>query len=127
VDSRILYFGVVSKEEKCDALEACDLLCLPSLSEILPTVYLEAWSCKKPVIAGQAPGLRELVEGNDGGVCVPQEEGEIASAVVRLLRDPELRARMGRNGAALVQRSFSVEQIAIQHEQLYAAVRRLKE
>src|SRR5262249_18733850 len=49
-DPRILVLGKVSLQEKADALAACDLFCMPSLSEILPTVYLEAWSYGKPVV-----------------------------------------------------------------------------
>ncbi|NJL41029.1 MAG: glycosyltransferase family 4 protein [Leptolyngbyaceae cyanobacterium SM1_4_3] len=53
-DVRILYLGKVSNQEKANALAACDVFCMPSTSEILPTVYLEAWSYKKPVIGGKA-------------------------------------------------------------------------
>ena len=49
-DSRILYLGRVDPQEKADALAACDIFCMPSMSEILPTVYLEAWSLGRPGI-----------------------------------------------------------------------------
>jgi phosphatidylinositol alpha-1,6-mannosyltransferase len=55
-DPRIHYLGKVSDQEKADAIAACDIFCMPSLFEILPTVYLEAWSYSKPVIGGKAQG-----------------------------------------------------------------------
>ncbi|HZO87539.1 MAG TPA: glycosyltransferase family 4 protein [Chthonomonadaceae bacterium] len=107
-DPRVLSLGRVSLQEKADALAACDVFCMPSLSEILPTVYLEAWSLGKPVVGGRAEGLPELVEGNGAGLAVGQQPEEIAAALLRLLRDSELRRCLGERGKALVARSYSV-------------------
>jgi phosphatidylinositol alpha-1,6-mannosyltransferase len=119
-DSRALVLGKVSGQEKADALAACDVFCMPSMSEILPTVYLEAWSCGKPVVGGRAPGLPELVEGSGAGIAVTQDPHEISMALLKLLQQPALRARMGERGRELVSRRYSVEAVVGALESLYA-------
>lgn len=121
-DPRILPLGKVSLQEKADALAACDLFCMPSLSEILPTVYLEAWSYGKPVVGGMAHGLPELVEGNGAGLAVSQNAEEIGRALISLLEDEEKRECMGRRGRDLVQRRYSVEAVTEALEDLYRSL-----
>lgn len=118
-DHRVLYLGRISQQEKANAIAACDIFCMPSLSEILPTVYVEAWNYAKPVIAGLAEGLSELVTGNHAGINVSQAAEEIAAAVNQLLLDPKLRERYGQNGKALVEEHYTVQKIAQKHIQLY--------
>lgn len=118
-DPRILSLGKVSAQEKCDALAACDLFCMPSTSEILPTVYLEAWFYGKPVVGGKADGLPELVEGNSAGVTVTQSPAEVAAALTTLLLDPEKREIMGRNGKSLVQRCYTEDAVVGTLEAIY--------
>jgi len=119
VDPRILYLGKVSHQEKADALAACDIFCMPSLSEILPTVYLEAWSYGKPVIGGQAEGLPALVEGNQAGISVSQNSIEVSQAIVTLLNDPELRQHYGQVGQKLVNQQYTVAAVVGKLEALY--------
>jgi len=118
-DSRITYLGKVSAQEKADALAACDVFCMPSMSEILPTVYLEAWSYGKPVVGGRAHGLPELVEGNGAGIAVAQTGGDVAAALIRLLADPALRTVLGNAGRQLVEREYSVTAVTEKLLKLY--------
>ena len=114
-DRRVQYLGRVSDQEKGDALAACDLFCMPSLYEILPAVYLEAWSFGKAVIGGTAHGLRELIEGNGAGIVVDQDPREIANRIVDVLKDQPRLNLMGERGRSLVQERFSASAL----EQLY--------
>ena len=121
-DRRILHLGPVSLQEKADALAACDLFCMPSTSEILPTVYLEAWSYGKPVIGGTADGLAELVEGNGAGIAITQRPQAISQAIVMLLDDSDERAQMGQRGKALVERCYSLRAVVDAHRSLYGSL-----
>jgi len=123
LDDRVRYLGFVSKQEKADALAACDLFCMPSRHEILPAVYLEAWSYAKPVIGGPAHGLKSLIEGNDAGVVVPQEPQAIATEIATLLGDPARRKELGRNGRQLVRERYSTEALVNVLETVYSSVR----
>jgi glycosyltransferase involved in cell wall biosynthesis len=92
---------------------------LPSTSEILPTAYLEAWSLGKPVIAGLAHGVPEFVEGNQAGLCVSHQPGEVAEAIVKLLSAPEIGQQYAAAGKKLVESQYSREAITGALEQLY--------
>ena len=121
--SNVHYLGKVSAQEKADALAACHVFCMPSMSEILPTVYLEAWSLGKPVVGGRAHGLPELIEGNDAGVAAEQNGSAVADAIIRVLKNGDIAARYGANGAALVAAKYSVRAVKTQLLQLYETVR----
>jgi glycosyltransferase involved in cell wall biosynthesis len=59
-------------------------------------VVLEAMAAGKPVIASRFPGLAELIVEGETGVLVPAEDQPmLARATHQLLRDPDLRTRMG--------------------------------
>lgn len=122
VDPRIRYLGRVSEQEKADALAACDVFSMPSNFEILPAVYLEAWSYAKPVIGGKAHGLTELIEGNQAGVTVEQNALAIAAHIRAFLGDPERRKTMGERGKALVQDRYSTEALVRIFESVYEDV-----
>jgi phosphatidylinositol alpha-1,6-mannosyltransferase len=113
-DPRIRYLGRVDAQEKGDALDACTIFCMPSESEILPNVYLEAWSRKKPVVGGTAPGLEQIVEGNGGGTCVAQNPQKIADILIHLLADKNLQRIQGEAGYKTVEQKYSVSSIAEQ-------------
>jgi len=120
--ANVHYLGKVSAQEKADAVAACDVFCMPSMSEILPTVYLEAWSLKKPVVGGRAHGLPELIEGNDAGIAAEQNGDVVADAIIRILNNPTLAAHYGANGAALVSSKYSVDAVTAQLLHLYETV-----
>lgn len=122
IDPRARYLGKVSFQEKGDAIDACTVFCMPSMSEILPTVYLESWSLGKPVVGGRAHGLPELIEGNGAGRAVSQEPGEIADVLVGLLQDPDARARYAETGRELVRTRYSVDAVTGQLLSLYDRV-----
>ncbi len=119
VDARIHYLGRVDEQEKADAYAACDVFCMPSRHEILPAVYLEAWSYGKPVVGGPAPGLKELIEGNGAGIVVSQAPEAIAEGVLRLLEAPEWACELGQNGRRLVQQRYTRKALVDTLERIY--------
>lgn len=119
-DPRITYLGVITEEQKADAIAACDVLCMPSDHEILPAVYLEAWSYGKPVIGGSAYGLKELIEDNGAGFISSHDPAALAEILKRLLVDDELRRRMGEAGHRFVTNEFGTDVIARRMTSAYA-------
>ncbi|MFM7321555.1 MAG: glycosyltransferase family 4 protein [Armatimonadota bacterium] len=122
LDPRARYLGKVSAQEKGDALAACTVFCMPSMSEILPTVYLEAWSLGKPVVGGLAHGLPELIEGNGAGLAVEASGAAVASALSRLLLEPKTAKDFGVGGKALVETHYSVQAVTEQLLRCYESV-----
>ncbi|HUR63212.1 MAG TPA: glycosyltransferase family 4 protein [Candidatus Thermoplasmatota archaeon] len=81
---------------KGDFYAAADALVLPSRSETFPMVILEAGAAGLPVVASDLPPLRAMVQDGANGLLVPPEDSAaLAAALLRLLRDPRLRARLG--------------------------------
>jgi len=73
---------------------------------------MEAMACGKPVVATKVGGVPELVRHNIEGLLVdPCDVKGLARAIVRLLKDPELRVRLGTSGTQRVQ-SFSWDRTA---------------
>ena len=78
-------------------------LALPSRSEGLPRVVLEAMGRGRPVVASAVGGLPEVVDEGTTGHLVPAGRPEpLAQAIVTLLHDPERAAKMGAEGRARV-------------------------
>jgi glycosyltransferase involved in cell wall biosynthesis len=118
-DKRIIEMGKVDLEKKTSAIDACDILCMPSMHEALGGVFLEAWALGKPVIAGDTPPVRELLGGGEGGFLVDLNPDEIAEKIVLLLRDMGLRRKMGTWGQKKVAARYSWEFIAERVEDIY--------
>jgi glycosyltransferase involved in cell wall biosynthesis len=94
-------------------LAGCDLLVLPSRREGLGRVVLEAAAMEKPVVASATGGLNEIIRDGDNGFLVaPGDIKGLAGAMVRLLTDKDLAARMGQSGRNLVTSAYSNEEVA---------------
>ncbi len=110
-EGALLDLGQATDEEKEDALAACDVFCLPSVGESFGIVYVEAWRYGKPVIAGSAPALSELIQDDVNGYCVPQDPGRIAQVASHLLLNASLRERLGQAGRRLQQERYTWEKV----------------
>jgi glycosyltransferase involved in cell wall biosynthesis len=89
-----------------------DVVVLPSKTEGWGLSLMEAMACRKPVVASRAGGIPELVrDGVDGILVRPGDVRGLGDAILRLLRDPKLRGRMGRAGRIRV-KQFSWDRTA---------------
>jgi glycosyltransferase involved in cell wall biosynthesis len=101
-------------------LATMDLLALPSCWEGMPNVILEAMACGKPAVATNVGGCAELiVEGETGFLAPPGDEAALAERILRLLRDPALRRRLGAAARERVKREFSLSAMVRGNESLY--------
>jgi glycosyltransferase involved in cell wall biosynthesis len=92
--------------------KAFDLFVMSSVTEGLGTSLLDAMACGTPIVATTAGGMPEVVADGRTGLLVPVRDHEaMAGAIVRLLRDEALRARMGAAGEARVRERFSAERM----------------
>lgn len=93
---------------------------MPSLEEGFPIAALDAMAAGLPVVATPVGGVPELIEDGKTGWLVPPRNAEALAARLRsLLRDKELRLRMGAAGYACVRDHFRTEQMTANFAQLY--------
>jgi glycosyltransferase involved in cell wall biosynthesis len=111
----VLDLGIVSEEEKADALAACDIFCLPSAHESFGIVYLEAWSYAKPVICGTAPACRELILDHEDGLWSSQKVEELSASITSLLSNPARAVEMGQKGLQKQRSHFTWETVGLAH------------
>jgi glycosyltransferase involved in cell wall biosynthesis len=92
--------------------KAFDLFVMSSVTEGLGTSLLDAMACAKPVVATTAGGIPEVVVDGETGLLVPpRDHHALADAIVRLLNDAGLRARLGEAGLARVRERFTAERM----------------
>ncbi|NCP17457.1 glycosyltransferase family 4 protein [Candidatus Kuenenbacteria bacterium] len=114
----------ISDEEKWAWLEQCAaFIMVPRAdgddTEGFGIVYLEANSFGKPVIAANVGGVPDAVEDGVSGLLVnPENEDEIAGAIIKLFCDDNLREKLGRQGKARAEEKFNWPKIAEDFKEL---------
>jgi glycosyltransferase involved in cell wall biosynthesis len=128
LQDRVELCGALSQEEVFSKLQSCDIFALASVvdaagaSDVFPTVIMEAMACARPVVSTQLAGIPESVENGVTGLLVPTGDWEeFARALDRLVRDSELRKRLGEAGRERMQNEFSVAKTVEPLHQLFAA------
>ena len=108
------------RQDIMEIFKAMDLLVLPSLTEGLPNVVLEAFAAKKPVVATSVGGVPELVENGVNGLLVPPKRPDLlARAIEKCLSSPESLRIMGEAGYEKVKSQFAFESQARELEKIY--------
>jgi glycosyltransferase involved in cell wall biosynthesis len=106
-----------------ELLPALDVLALPSFTEGLPNVVLEAFAARVPVVATAVGGTPEVVEDGASGYLVPPgDPNALARRLLDLLADDGLRRAMGQRGRERVQAEFTFEAQARQYQQLFEEI-----
>jgi glycosyltransferase involved in cell wall biosynthesis len=115
---RVVFAGAVPDAAR--VLPLVDLYVTASRREGLPLAVLEAMACGLPVLATEAPGHVDAVEPEVTGRLVPLDDAPaLAAAAALLLRDPALRARMGRAGRERVEQRFPRARMLAEIADLY--------
>jgi len=121
VRDRVAFAG--RRDDAAELLGQLDVVALPSSTEGLPVVLLEAMARRRAVVATPVGGTPELVADGETGLLVPPRDPRaLAEAIRRLLADPELRGRMGEAGHRRVAERFSAEEMCRRVLELYDEV-----
>jgi glycosyltransferase involved in cell wall biosynthesis len=104
-------------------IKGLDLFAMSSVTEGLGTSLLDAMACSRAIVATRAGGIPEIVDDGRTGVLVPvRDHVAMAREIVRLLRDDDLRRRMGEAGLARVSERFTVERMVAETAAVYERV-----
>jgi glycosyltransferase involved in cell wall biosynthesis len=97
-----------------------DILVHPALSEPFGRSIIEAMASGIPAVATRIGGMQESIEHEKTGLSVgPDDPAAVAQAVLRVMRDDELRERLVRNGKQAVTGKFDWDVIALGTRECY--------
>jgi glycosyltransferase involved in cell wall biosynthesis len=120
---RVHFLGY--RDDAAALLRAFDVLALPSTTEGLPLVLLEAMDAGIPVVATPVGGVPELVTNGETGLLVPPEDPDaLAAALGRLLAEPDTARRLAAAAKARVDADFSEHAMCDRVLALYEDLRR---
>lgn len=105
-----------------DAYRTADVFVFPTRKEHMGMVTTEACAAGLPLVATDVGGVREAVHNGENGLLVPFRAGagEWAAALLRLIGDPALRARMGAESRRLAESRFGFEALRRNVESAFA-------
>jgi glycosyltransferase involved in cell wall biosynthesis len=111
-------------ETKADQFESTlsslDIFCAPSLQEGLGLSILEAMQRGMPIVASNVGGIPELIKHEETGLLVsPGSALDLANALDRLVSNPELRYRLGKQAKRYVEKSFPLKRMIDETRMVY--------
>jgi glycogen synthase len=123
IADRVHFRDMQSHSKAREEIGQSSLVLIPSrMLEGLPLVALEAAHAGIPCVATNRGGLPEAVEHGVTGLLVPPDDaGALASAVMQLLGDIDLRRKLGQNARRSAQKKFNLEACADRYTRLYRA------
>lgn len=127
LENRVEELGLTShfkflgfRKDVHELLNSIDVFVLPSISEGLPNVILEAMASEKPVVASAVGGIPEAVIDGETGYLVPEKNTvALQEAITKLLEDKVSLTEMGKNARRRVEEEFSLQKEISEFEKLY--------
>ncbi len=109
----VSYVGMVQGATKAALLQRCELLVSPSYLESFGMSIVEAMAEGKPVVVTDRVNISPDIAAAGAGIVTPCRPDEIASAITRVIDNPEAAASMGQAGRMLVREQYSLPNIAL--------------
>jgi glycosyltransferase involved in cell wall biosynthesis len=115
--------NILPHEQLLRLMSICDIFVLPSWAEGLGIVYLEAMTFGVPVIGCKGQGIEDIVSHGESGFLVePKNPRQLTSLLLELLRDEEVRRKVGEAGQEVVLKDYRWGNNAAKHVQLYESL-----
>jgi glycosyltransferase involved in cell wall biosynthesis len=121
--THVRILGEVDLEELKRWYHSCDVFILPSIWEGMPLTLLEAWAAGLPAIVTAVGDVPHLCNDRENAMIVhPGDPGALCNAMLLLANDTQLRDKLGRCGAKMVNDSYSWSNVADSYLDLYKSV-----
>lgn len=121
IKERVIFTGF--RQDTYDFIAAMDIFALPSLSEGIPLVILEAASLGKPIVASSVGGIPTVLKNKETALLVePKDAAELSQAIKRLIEDRNLKEEIGLKAQRLCREHFSAEIMAQEYAKVYEAI-----
>jgi len=113
-NDKVKYVGWIPHEELPEYLNRLRLLVLPSYTEGLPNIMLEAMACGTPVLATPVGAIPDIIKDGQTGFIMENNSPEcVAENIVRAMSHPDL-GQIAHNARALVEKEFTYD-AAVEH------------
>jgi glycosyltransferase involved in cell wall biosynthesis len=119
VEDRFIFTGVVAYDRVPVYINASDVCVAPFILArnakigLSPLKLYEYMACGKPVVASDISGVSDLLEASNGGLpVIPESPEALSDAVLKLLKDQDLRSKMGLKGLGYVTENYSWYSVA---------------
>jgi len=116
---RIKFTGLLSPSRIPLAIQSSDILVHCSLREGLARALPQAMLCAKPAVSFDVDGAKEVVNENTGRLIEPRNVEQLTRACAELIRNRELRDRLGKAGREFVKEKFAPETMVDAIEAVY--------
>ena len=122
LNNKVELTGWIPHDELSDYLNELKLLVLPSYTEGLPNIMLEAMACGTPVLATPVGGIPDLIKDEETGFILEDNSPErIAENVIRVLKYPDL-DRIADNAKALVAKEYTYEAAVERYKKIMGGI-----
>jgi len=117
------FLGALSEQRLLQEYAQCALLALPSRQETAPMVIQQAMAAGKPVVGSRIGGIPYLIAPGETGYLVDYGDVEgLAQAILPMLKDEDLRARLGACARAVAQTRFRADDVAQRTFAVYQSI-----
>lgn len=111
------------REDMSQVLAQSHIVCLPSYGEGAPRVLMQAAACARAIVTTDVAGCRDIVVDGENGLLVPPRDSEaLASALRRLITEPELRSTLAKNGPPLAEKNFGLDTVIAKNLAIYQEI-----
>lgn len=118
INENIVFTGI--RLDMPEIFSLFDMYVLPSVSEGLPMVLLEAMASKCPIIATDVGGVSTVIKHEKNGLLVSSRNPDlIASSAIHLLSNKDKRKRYSEIGCAMFSEKYSADAMTKKYEKLY--------
>jgi glycosyltransferase involved in cell wall biosynthesis len=125
VEEKVVFAGYIPDEKLPCYYAMADIFVFNSTYETFGLVLAEAMASGKPIVSVKTTAIPEVVGDGIGGLLVePSDPLALAQGALRLIKDRNLQAQLGRNGRERAERLFDWNKIAQQYEELLLNVGR---
>jgi glycosyltransferase involved in cell wall biosynthesis len=123
ISATVRFHGHVSREVLFGELATATMAVFPSYAECFAFAPMEAMAVGCPVInSNRTSGPELITDGVNGLLVDPDDTGQISEAIVRLLRDPELRDKLALAGKSTIESKFDIRRSVSDHLHFYNKV-----
>ena len=125
LNGRVIFLNQVSQRSLAEYMAQAEVLVLPSLSEGLGRVIIEAMATGTPVIGSRVGGITEIIKDRTGYLVPPGNVDAIADKLFWILSHPQEAKEMGEQAHGLVKNFFSTERYIQGYTHLIEIVKEL--